>query len=375
MIELQKYIKRYGVKSLQDTYAVKVTTHSIYPNLHLFKYNQLNSPMDEVIVQQSRGIILDADDDWRIVNYPYSKFFNQSENLAATIDWNTARVQEKLDGSVISLWHYDDKWHMSTSGSPDGLVTTPFGNSLTFKELFWETFNKLDYKLPTSKHDKECCYMFELMTPYNLVVVQHKSSNLVLHGCRCVLLSLLERRIDLHENRFLHEFNWRSVYTYKRFDAIEYVVEAAKQLNGTEQEGFVVVDDKFNRVKIKSPDYLIKHSLKSGLTSRSLINGIIQEQVMDVDELKTFFPEYKDIIELYESKVRDFCHDVADAYLKHCDIESQKDFALAIKNYPFKGLLFSLRNNKIADVQQGLRETHIHTLEKWFNIDFTELGI
>lgn len=51
---------------------------------------------------------------------PYKKFFNFGEDCAATIDWNTAKVQEKIDGSLISLYWYDDSWHISSTGCPAG---------------------------------------------------------------------------------------------------------------------------------------------------------------------------------------------------------------------------------------------------------------
>lgn len=60
--------------------------------------------MKEPIVQECRGLILDEAEGWRVVCMPYKKFFNFGEDCCADIDWSTAKVQEKLDGSLISLY-------------------------------------------------------------------------------------------------------------------------------------------------------------------------------------------------------------------------------------------------------------------------------
>ena len=35
------------------------------------------------------------------------------------INWKTARVYEKIDGSLMTLYFYDNKWIISSSGKPD----------------------------------------------------------------------------------------------------------------------------------------------------------------------------------------------------------------------------------------------------------------
>ena len=41
------------------------------------------------------------------------------ESSADAIDWSTARVMEKLDGSLATLYWYKGEWHVSSSGVPD----------------------------------------------------------------------------------------------------------------------------------------------------------------------------------------------------------------------------------------------------------------
>jgi len=71
------------------------------------------------VVQECRGIVLDMDDDWAVVAYPYRKFFNYGERWAASVDWSSAAVVDKLDGSLATLYWYRGQWHVASSGVPD----------------------------------------------------------------------------------------------------------------------------------------------------------------------------------------------------------------------------------------------------------------
>lgn len=48
------------------------------------------------VVRECRGIILDETDGYNPVCVPFFKFVNYGEPYADNIDWNTARVQEKI---------------------------------------------------------------------------------------------------------------------------------------------------------------------------------------------------------------------------------------------------------------------------------------
>ena len=65
----------------------------------LLKYDLLYSDFNLPIVKECRGIILT--DAGRVVCCPFFKFFNYGESYADSIDWATARVQEKIDGSIM----------------------------------------------------------------------------------------------------------------------------------------------------------------------------------------------------------------------------------------------------------------------------------
>ncbi|WP_293052984.1 MULTISPECIES: hypothetical protein [unclassified Moorena] len=90
-MELQDYLRTQGLESLCNQFKIKVNRHQQFPDLVCLKYSQIESPLEEKIVQQCRGIILDEANNWEIISYPYDNFFNYGESQAATLDWKNTR--------------------------------------------------------------------------------------------------------------------------------------------------------------------------------------------------------------------------------------------------------------------------------------------
>lgn len=274
----------YTVESLKEQLGINCKTHKLYPNLCMFKYNQISSPMENPIVQECRGIILDSEDYWNIVAYPFDKFFNEGDPLAAQVDWSTAKVQEKLDGSLMLLYCYKDGWLVASSGTPDASGRV---NELPkmFCELFWDTFDFRKYKLPSGYEDHT--FMFELTSPHNRVVIRHAEPGITLIGAR--------------NNKTLYEVPAKSLAgldfpTVKEFDldSTDAIADHFETVKGIDQEGFVVVDHKFNRIKIKHPDYVRLHHMKGndGPSYKRMLEIVVKGES---DEVLSYFPEWRPI--------------------------------------------------------------------------------
>ncbi|MEL6930001.1 MAG: RNA ligase, partial [Cyanobacteria bacterium J06600_6] len=202
-MDLQNYLRTEGLEKLVQTYSIKVNRHSDFNNLICLKYSQLESPMGEDIVQQCRGIIFDEANNYEVVSYPFDKFFNYGEGHAPTLDWNTAKVFDKLDGSLMTLYFYRDEWRVQSSGMADAIGEVS-GFDFSFAELFWQVWNELDYELPKNT---DLCFMYELCTKFNRVVVRQHANNLILHGIRNIK-TLKEVHLDDYQDH-----NWNVVDT------------------------------------------------------------------------------------------------------------------------------------------------------------------
>src|SRR5579885_729603 len=177
MLLVQDFLRTHsnGLAELQQKYAILVKQHGTYPNLTLLKYNQLESPLTEPLVQECRWLILDSDDNWRVISRSFNKFFNSAEGHAAVIDWKTAKVQEKQDGSLCVIYHYDNRWHVQTSGTPDATGDVN-GLNLSFADLFWRVFNAQGLPVPEpssswglpSEFSKQLTVIAPYCDPYDL---------------------------------------------------------------------------------------------------------------------------------------------------------------------------------------------------------------
>lgn len=305
--------------------------------------------MHEKIVQECRGIILDENDNWRVVSRAFDKFFNYQESLAAEIDWSTAKVQEKLDGSMMVVYPYKDEWLVQSSGSPDASGNVG-SESYTFAELFWQTAKECGLDLPPTQHG--LCFTFELMTPHNRVVVPYTKSKITLIGVRDVVT---QREISV--DQFYH-IGTGFVKSFS-LNSIENIIASFDYINPLSQEGYVVVDTNFNRIKVKHPGYVAIHHLKDQASDKNFVEII---RTGETSELVSYFPDFNNQMENLKFKYEILVSKIQEVWEVTRCVASQKDFALLVKNLPYSGILFCLRNGKITSVKQGLKEMRIENL-------------
>ena len=258
----------------------------------MFKYNQLFSDFNIPLVREARGIIF-RESDWKCVCDPFRKFGNWGESYCPEIDWNTASVQEKVDGSLIKFW-YDNGWHISTNGTIDAfkanLNDVKYHN---FGQLTIDAIRKvfLDEHEFFYKLNQKCTYMFELVSPYNRVVIPYEETKLYLLGIRNMEYGYEWEPEDSTMSMFF------SIPKRYQLHSLEDVQKAANELSWDE-EGYVVCDADFNRVKIKSPSYVMAHYARNN----NVINTERLVQIVLAGEQEEFL--------IYASDHTDELHDV-----------------------------------------------------------------
>jgi hypothetical protein len=353
---IQDYLAAHSLEELQSAYAIPAKRHRLFPNLVMLKYNQINSPMNELIVQQCRGIILDETNGWAAVSYPFDKFFNYGEPNAAGIDWPHAKVYEKLDGSLMTLYWYQGAWQVASSGTPDA-GGPAHERGITFAELFWKTWNTLGYALPSDQHQ---CYMFELMTPENRVIMQHADSRLVLIGVRDLTTFGEQDPAPIASAN-----SWQAVTAYP-LATLEECVTAATKMTGINGEGFVVCDSGFRRIKVKSPQYVALAHMKDTLSPRSMLEVIRKNES---DEFLNYFPEIRPVYESVKARFDELLAALEAEYAATKHIESQKEFALAIKSSRCSSALFALRNRKAATLKEYFADATQQSVERALGLE------
>ena len=354
-LEVQKFLRLNLIDKITEQYGIKVRQSKIYPNLYCFKYSQIDSPMSEPIVRECRGIILDKENNWAVVSRPYDKFFNYGEGHAANIDWSTSKVYKKEDGSLMTLYYYNNEWLVQSSGDPDAGGEI-LNNTKTFNELFWEVWDELGYRFPLIE-ERHYCFMFELMTPLNKVVVQHNQNRLVFHGARN-----LETQLEVPIHMFKEACNWELCKTFS-LNTIDQIINSSKKLNPINQEGYIIVDSYYNRVKVKSPAYVALHHTKDSMSPKHLLEII---QIGEGEEILSYLPEFTDLYNSLKMEYDNLCSQILDSY-NNLVLPYQSDYrtiGLNTKHLFYQGCLFNmLRNNKT--VKQVLKKMSTQKLERY----------
>lgn len=323
-----------------DPYNLKVKRESPYV---MFSYDQIRSDFNQELVREARGIIFREGDWENPVCWAFNKFGNYGESYAPDIDWSTAFVTEKVDGSLIKLWYDDDEWHISTNGAIEA-YNAPLGEVKyrNFGSYFYDTvcgyydyFDDFISGLNTS-----LTYMFELVGPCNRVVIPYEAPAIYFLGARNKF-SGYEYFCDEELMEVLGVSNFLKPKSYP-FTSLVDCVLAAEDFDWT-QEGFVVVDNKFNRVKIKSPAYVLAHYTRNNnvINRKNLIRVILANET---EEFLCYAEDYKDC--LFEcQKLMNLFINVGNQCVEICrKLTSlpRKDYAEIIKAFPklYQGLLF-----------------------------------
>lgn len=298
MLEIIKFLKNHPNDweeiLKQPPYGLAIKKEG---NLVLFKYTPWDSDFSELIPRECRGIILEKDT-WRPICVPFFKFFNYDEpfNETEKIDWGSARVQTKVDGSIIKIYYYDNKWNIATNSTLNADKVVAFSpkieegvDSATFGDLFREAAGrqKFDFNTP-GKLDINKTYIFELTSKYNEQVVHYDGIQIWHLGTRDNI-TLQEEEIDIGVQK---PEQWK-------LNCLEDCIKIASRFKD-EQEGFVVVDKNWNRIKIKSPYYFLKsHDINDNLSAKKLADIFLSG---DYEEFLSYFPKYKEPIKALEDK-------------------------------------------------------------------------
>ena len=299
-----KYISEHPndwYESLHKDYGIRIKKEG---PLAIFSYN-VECDFREPIVQEARGIIIDYEK-VEVVCWPFRKFGNYTECYADPIDWNNAVVLEKVDGSIIKLWFnkITEAWQFSTNGmiNADNATTDAFSN-ITYGAVIRQAVNYND--IPFDKLDKDSTYIFELVSPQTRVVVKYDEIALYHLGTRSNITGE-ERNEDI---------GIKKPKSYK-INSLEDCIKAAVELNkGCESddeianEGFVVVDKNWNRVKVKSPDYIMMHRLKhnDGISKKDAITTLLYIK-SDVEKICKSNPLLVHIFKYYDYKLSELNH-------------------------------------------------------------------
>lgn len=336
MLNVQKYLQNHTLGELKSQYGI-VITH--YPDRVVLNYNQVESPKFDKVCDECRGLILSYPD-YDILCRSFDRFYNYGEGGYFEEDqFNILRAetQQKIDGSLINIYYDGNRWCCATRKRAFAEGETNKGN--TFKSVVEKA---LGFPIEEIVLPKNYTYICEVVSPETRVVVPYKEYKLYLLAVRSNVTGeyLDKDNYDLAREKLQVEVP--DVYKFNSFDEILKTVKELEPMS-EEGEGYVCYDPVTqNRIKIKNPGYLaIAHLRENGAISNKRIAKLVFEQ--DYEEYLIVFPEDQEFFDPYIQAYERMIEDIRETYNKYKDIESQKEFALNVKDLSIGSIMFNLR--------------------------------
>jgi len=361
MLQVIEQLKsgQHTLDTLKDELGIK---HIEHPELPLVKlnYDQIESPKTHPLVRECRSLTLEKDT-WKLVARSFPRFFNWGEVIDEQDDFNFSdfQVQSKEDGSLITVYWYQGEWHANTRGS-FGLQEVQF-TEYTWQDLVAQALRVKDLQSIDIVLPKNLTYVFELATPYNKVVRTYPDSRMYLLTAFCDHGNELAAGPRSGLDELATAINAYRPNTFD-FSSIEQIQEFLDKmiLEDPTFEGVVIRDNENRRWKIKNPAYLSLHKMRGEgdnlYNPKHLLPWVLKGERA---ELVTYFPEVADKFDEISVLVVDEMRNLVKIWNDNKDIESQKEFALAIvPQTKFASILFNVRKTggEAADVEKQFRD-------------------
>ena len=351
----------------------------------LIKYNQLFSDFKEPMVREARGIIIQKKGrKYRLVRIAFTKFFcvgdpNAKRDLYKLAHRKQWFVEEKIDGSLITLAWWDNKWHISTSGSIDAYkapLSFSNGDIQNFGRLFeYASKDKIDY----DRLDKRYTYMFELVGLENKVIVPYEKEDVYYLGRRdnYTLLEIPYFDDDCAGVEKCKRPKCRIVKVNK--NPKKAMKELQKEVNSFTKEhehfeGYVISDRSLKtRVKMKSTQYMELFFQKgNGIFSPRKILLMILDQ--KDDDVLSSFPEYRPKFDMVRRALCIWLENVKNdlRYMDTHTWEDKKSFAEWAKTTTNASIIFAAYGQDYwADgwLEDKVRKIRIENLTKYIGVE------
>jgi RNA ligase len=283
--------KSYPIRTLNKYVNEGKIERNPHPTLPISIYNytrdtQYKNDWDEITLSM-RGTIID--DKGYVVASAFPKFFNYEEVAdQVPVKGDYVYVQEKVDGSLGILFHYENEWHLATKGS--------FTSEQAKKGM---EILKKDYRLHNFL--THATYIVEIIYPENRIVVDYKNKE------KIVFLSASVEGEEQHWTTSLAIFNASYI---KKKDIVKCeqhfsfgpdLYKSLKEQNIKNKEGFILRFQPGNfRMKIKFEEYVRLHRL---LTNFSNVD--IWEYLKDGRDINILLEQVPDEFDAWVRKTID----------------------------------------------------------------------
>ncbi len=307
----------------------------------------------------ARGLILDVDKK-EVVATPFPKFFNVGE-CQTSIDIESYDPQnpalpnimprttsfalipdlpfetfEKLDGSLIIIFHHNGKWKCATKGS------------LSSDQAKWAQAIVDDL----FSADIGTTYLAEGIYPSNRIVVDYKGATRL-----SILAAYRKDGTEMSYEELKKEYVFTGKYELvprHEYNHLSELLEKAKTLSGNE-EGWVIRFSDGTRLKIKGDEYCRIHRMVSNLTPLAIWREMLENREGWQDEIRKSLPDeflgdFDLLITILTEKVQTLVTEISVICDKLSGL-TDKQIGLQLNNLPedIRRFIFPYRKGNILE--------------------------
>jgi len=341
MTEIQKFISNYDDTSeLINAFKNNLIKIKENNNLILINYQRNISNLSNTFIRQCRGTIIEKDTN-KIISCPISGGIN-FEDFKKKINWNECVIEESIDGTMIVLYYYNDKWNISTKTTID--ANCYWNCDKTFKELFNETSNKIGLNLNIL--NKNFCYTFVLCHPECRNITKYKSEDLYHISSRNMdTLVELDEEIGIKKPLLLKldKYNKLNINSYAE------LIKSLDKLNYNIEGYMLYSKDRNYRVKLKGKKHNYVHQLKGNYPNiiQKLLEINDTDDMNDKNEFLKYFPEYIEKFNNIDDNIDTLSKKI---YLLYSDVKKNKLENIVIpKIYSKIIVLLHIEYHKLMD--------------------------
>lgn len=294
----------------------------------------------------ARGLVLR--DSGEVVARPWPKFFNLGERPDDKLPAETPELSKKYDGSLLIVFFDDVRWRAVTRGC--------WENVQTQYAVKW-------LEEHSAKLQKHLTYLFELVAPWNRIVVHYPKDDMILLGM-----------VDTETGLDFSYAETRAYAVVNNLTPVEFDTRPIESLNLEDpaiknEEGFVARFSNGFRVKLKYRQYILLHKIVTGLSIKGIWEILASGNQPDFsnvpDEFMGWYRKRRDKI---QAKFDGLKAEAVALFRSIGKKETRKDYALEyVKHGEVAGALFRLLDGK--DVSEVIWKRCRPEVHEVFKVD------
>jgi hypothetical protein len=319
-MELTNFIQKNNITNFEslktilenDPYNLKIKEDNTLQALCLI-HSQDKSDFNNKIVNECNGIILDKNT-LKIICYTFDKC-SEETNLPNNLDTNQLFMEYSIEGSLIRLYNYDNKWIISTKRCINA-SKSKWLSTKNFVELFYECLGTINLD---NVINPKYCYSFIISHPENNIISKEIVPTLY-HVSTRDMDTLKEVTLNIGVP-LLERWNLHN-------DKISELFSQTLNDNNRFYEGYMFIDNNYNRWKLQKPYFKRIRDLWGNNNNRFFRYLELRNDINLLQEYLGYFQSDKDEFLKYESDINNFAQIILEYY-------SRKHITKIDKNVPF----------------------------------------